>query len=443
MAAAVRSAGHARQGHGGPGPLLLLVGAGAASGRSRTRRLDLARDRVAARALRELPSSEISDLSSRARPVVQRCDEDRSRGGGHAPVEHAGAQSPEVLGAHAEPAMAAAAGPGYRRTCPEARNALTACSLETPRPRPRRRMPRGRTAQCRDCADAETAWPAKKRGAQLAPRGERAAPRLRAARDRHSAFADAAASAFALASAARQLVQRGCEAASSPRRALRWRLRPRDADLFSGTPRRACLRGTPAALRLPLDSGDAFRALSTPTTPPGPCAIDRGPPPPPCAGGGGAHHVEHVEEGLARADRQDLPSAPRSSRGLSARCPRGQAAAIACADETRRAAGAHPRYLRSSHFFTQAFRLPQKLLSQPSPRAQQRVSPHCTPRQVQSPSFEPQISPTRQHQPNLIAWSWRSVQRLLAVASMLQNFEMLGLGEGPPDSLHIFTDVTA
>ena len=88
--------------------------------------------------------------------------------------------------------------------------------------------------------------------------------------------------------------------------------------------------------------------------------------------------------------------------------------------------------LRSSHFFTQAFRLPQKLLSQTSPRAQQRVSPHCTPRQVQSPSFEPQISPTRQHQPNLIAWSWRSVQRLLAVASMLQNFEMLGLGEGPP-----------
>ena len=60
--------------------------------------------------------------------------------------------------------------------------------------------------------------------------------------------------------------------------------------------------------------------------------------------------------------------------------------------------------LPSSHFFTQAFREPRKLLSQTSPGAQQRVSPHCFPRQVQSPSCEPQISPTRQHQPSRIGW---------------------------------------
>jgi hypothetical protein len=88
--------------------------------------------------------------------------------------------------------------------------------------------------------------------------------------------------------------------------------------------------------------------------------------------------------------------------------------------------------LPSSHFFTQAFRLPKKLLSQTSPLAQQRVSPHCTPGQVQSPSSEPQISPTRQHHPSLIAWGSYDVQKLEAVALMLQYLVMYGFGWGPP-----------
>ena len=88
--------------------------------------------------------------------------------------------------------------------------------------------------------------------------------------------------------------------------------------------------------------------------------------------------------------------------------------------------------LPSSHFFTQAFRVPKKLLSQTSPLAQQRVSPHCFPGQVQSPSSEPQISPTRQHQPRRIGSFWLFVQRLFAWAPMLQNLVMLLLGEGPP-----------